>query len=176
MGVRVLIFNVTDISKIVYFDNYQDYLNRDKGQYSDFTFYIVKSNDSQILAYYGNRRLKDTLVVDSYPGLPDYPLNKLYIQVGERSDKSKYVKGLHYKYLGRHRDPEIVTLDSECLSEVKLFDNGITEISFRVEGVTEKILLTLQETDEISSDILDKVVQQVLSIKDSKLPSWKKWS
>lgn len=100
----------------------------------------------------------------------------MYIQVGERSDKSKYVKGLHYKYLGRHRDPEIVTLDSECLSEVKLFDNGITEISFRVEGVTEKILLTLQETDEISSDILDKVVQQVLSIKDSKLPSWKKWS
>lgn len=170
-----MIFNVTDVSRILYYDSYESYINRDKDEYDEFTLYVVKTSNSQILVYYGNRRLKDTLVVDSYPSLPEYPLNKLYVQVGKRVDRSEYVKSIHYKYLNSFRDPEIVTFNSECFSEFTLKDNGVAEVSFLVEGVAEKILLTIPGTNNLSEEIVNKVISQVNRFKDSRKPSWDKW-
>lgn len=170
-----MIFNVTNISRILYYDSYENYTNRVKDEYDEFTLYVIKISDDQILVYYGDRRLKDTLVVDSYPNLPEYPLNKLYIQVGVKDNKSLYVKSLHYKYLNDFRDPEIVTFNSECFSGFTLKDNGVAEISFLIEGVIEKVLLTLPGTNMISEEIMNKLINKIDVLKDSRKLSWNNW-
>lgn len=170
-----MVFNTTDLSRILYCESYEEYTRRVRDEYDEFTLYVVKASDSQILVYYGCRQLKDTIVVHSYPGLQEYPLNKLYIQVGKRSDKSEYVKGIHYKYLNSFRDPEIVTFKNECFSGFKLKDNGVAEVSFFIEGTTEKILMTIPGTNYISEDLVNKVIKQVDRLKESRKPCWDKW-
>lgn len=170
-----MVFNVTKISQILYVDSYNDYINRDKNEYDEFTLYVIKMSDSQMVIYYGDRRLKDTLVVDSYPSLPEYPLNKLYLQIGKRSDDSDYVKSIHYKYLNSFRDPEIATFSNECFSGFTLKDNGVAEVSFLVEGVTEKIIMTIPGTSHLSEEIVNKVVSQVNTLKELRKPHWDNW-
>lgn len=108
-------FNVTNISKVVYLDSlkeYEDFLN--SRPYDDFTLFIVKSSDGQVLVYYGHRRLKDVLVVDSgSPILPDSPVNKVYLSVGKKSDDEYFVKDIYYKYLSGPRSPRIAKFSKD---------------------------------------------------------------
>lgn len=91
--------NVTRISKIAYFENSSDFENwfNSRPEYDPFALCIVKVSSGQSALYYGSRQLKDTIVTDSYPDSPEYPINKLYLHFIVRDSGDYFVDRIYYK-------------------------------------------------------------------------------
>lgn len=159
------ILNVTKISSIIkcsreYFEGtvFKDSL-------TEYQLFIVESpSNSTLEVYYGSRKLKDFIVVDSYPSGRDYPNNKLYI----RTSPDRVVRDLLYKT----SRGKLINLSDQILIKEVSRDRSSLEVVWRDDIVTS---LSVVSIDGQSTPIVTSVINNVVSqIQDDHTVKWER--
>lgn len=152
------IFNSSSVSSI----NYYDYSEFDLTKCNDFEISLVSNTDTSedLSFYYGKRKLKDTLVVDSLPVGREFPNDKLYFVV----DKNNY---------------EIIYKDSQgvlmSISDfLKVRDVVVSGDFLKIlwsTGDHTSFLITIK--DGTVTDSVNKIIDQAVSkLKDQYTVKW----
>ena len=127
------------------------------------TLYVVEITDDTFDFYYGNRKLSDIIVEDTYPDSSEYPNDKIYLQ--PRYDSSEiYGYNVYYKHndivtmldnTGQYINVTDVGDDSGSVWQLEFFLNGDTN---EEDAITRKIV-TLDENNELPNDIYTQLKQ-----------------
>lgn len=158
-------FNVTKISKVIYFGSVSEFSDYIKSEdLSQYTLSVVKVTDNISALFYGNRQLKDSFLVESYPDSPDYPLNKLYINRDSE---------IYYKYEDSQKNIRVADITSTYFKSV----NKDTEGNL-------KVVLSDGTPLVISSEVNSQVVENISSQVDQEIQRlyrdgdilWEVWS
>lgn len=159
------VLNVTEISSIVkcsreYFED-----TVFKEPLTEYQLFIVESSSNSTLeVYYGSRKLKDVVVVDSYPSGRDYPGNKLYIRI----DSIGSIRDLIYK---NSEDKLVVLSDSIRIKEVRR-DRSSMEITWSSNTLSRSLVVSIDDRPtQAVAEIIERVVSQ---IQDEYTIKWEK--
>lgn len=155
-----MIFNVTNISNIVYCDSMSEYYNLVSSDiYDEFTLYIVDINHN-LLLYYGLRRLTDILSIDSSsPTLPESPTNKFYLEIGKNINGDMCVKNVYYKYLPKFRKPTVATIDKGYIKLYKELDTSTSHLEIS-DGSSGDIILGFSSS--LDESVVEKIKESIL--------------
>lgn len=173
-----MIFNVTDISSIVFLDSYAEFTNRDL-TYDDFTLYIINTGYNKLLLYYGSRKLTDTLISNGIPSSPEYPSNKLYLSIKEKEDHSFYLDNAYYKYQESFRDPEIASInDSYFKIYLSPSESNLWLVNIVTDDESDLSLVSLNSDKQLNQTTLNAITSGVTDQIVSKYkedPTWSLW-
>lgn len=159
------VLNVTEVSTIVrcsreYFEDtvYKEPL-------TEYRLFIVESSSNSTLeVYYGSRKLKDLVVVDSYPSGRDYPNNKLYIRINS--------VGVVLDLLYKTPEGKLIVLSDHMLVKEVSSDHSSVKVVWRDNITTH---LSVISVDGQSTQLVDTVVDKVVSqIQDEYTIKWER--
>lgn len=153
--------NVTEVSDLLVCsrDYYESAVN---DPLSEFKLFVVKSPENKTVeVYYGQRKLKDILVVESLPSGLEYPSNKLYIRISQ----SGQVKDLFYKT----PDSRLISLSEKMLVKEVTYDHNSVRILWNdnrefnlsvlsVDGEVTPLTISIAEKVKELADKLDPEV------------------
>lgn len=162
------ILNVTEVSSIVqcsreYFED-----TVFKEPLTEYCLFIVESSSNSTLeVYYGSRKLKDIVVVNSYPSGRDYPNNKLYIRINTTGT----IRDLIYKT----SEGKLVVLTDDLLIKEVSRDHSSVEIIWSNDTPTSLVIVSVDgQATQIVADVVERSASQVqykYSIKWEKIDS-----
>lgn len=152
--------NVTRISQIIYFENSSDFEEwlRNNSRYRPFALCIVKVNDSQSTLYYGSRQLKDTVITDSYPDSPEYPINKIYLHFILRDTGEYFVDKIYYKFKDSKGNVRLPSLETKYInnfenSVLTFFDGSSAHLCSLTNGtISQKVINTLRSQVDVQAE------------------------
>lgn len=152
------ILNSSSVSSI----NYYDYSEFDLTKCNDFEISLVSNTDTSegLSFYYGKRKLKDTLVVDSLPVGREFPNDKLYFVV----DKN------NYEIIYKDSQGVLVSISDFLKVRDVLVNGDFLEILWST-GDRTSLLITIK--DGVVTDSVNKIIDQAVSkLKDQYTTKW----
>lgn len=161
-----MIFNGTKFCNI-YSCTMEEYLKMKDDEYDEYNLYIVDVSPSPQV-YYGRRKLTDVLLVEDIPLSPNYPADKLYLQV-----KQNKVAGVYYKYTDEDGKLQTAVLGQYFLRE---FSPQIVEGQNTVKVVSEAYdaseFPVLDLEGQIGQKILDDIIEDFKVDPKNKMLKW----
>lgn len=152
------IFNSSSVSSI----NYYDHSEFDLTKCSDFEISLVSNTDTSegLSFYYGKRKLKDTLVVDSLPVGREFPNDKLYFVVGKNN----------YEIVYKNVQGVLISISDFLKVRDVLVNGDFLEILWST-GDRTSFLITIK--DGVVTDSVSKIVDQAVSkLNDQYTTKW----
>lgn len=157
MAQQNIVNDVTETTRVIECD-YDFYFNQSEktDHFYPSTIYLVSNgvdpednNRPYTDLYFGPRKLTDLIIVDNYPGDPEYPNDKIYLKPG--LNKEGIVTG--YTIYFKHSDVVVPVASSDSAQLISGIENNndgtVTITWITTEGENEVTLLVAGDGNDI---------------------------